>query len=156
MRRLKLVALIGASLFLFACSKSGKGGTGAPSDYDPLGEGNIPIAEPGEELQDINFEFDSSELSASAKGKLRENAQWLLDNPSETVVIEGHCDERGTSEYNMALGMRRAQSVSDFLRSLGVDEAQMTEVSYGEELPLNPASNEAAWAENRRAHFSLK
>ncbi|MCL4141797.1 UNVERIFIED_CONTAM: hypothetical protein GTU68_002076 [Idotea baltica] len=156
MRKLKLAALVGASLVLFACSKSGKGGTGAPSDYDPLGEGNIPIAEPGKELKDINFDFDSSELSSITQSELRENSQWLIDNPDENVVIEGHCDERGTAEYNMALGLRRTQSVFEFLRSLGVDETQMSKVSYGEELPLDPSSGESAWAKNRRAHFSLK
>lgn len=156
MRRVRLALSALLIVSLFACSKSGKGGTGSPEDYDPMGEGNIPIAEPGAELGDIYFEFDSSSLQTSAKNQLRGNAQWLLDNPDERVVIEGHCDERGTAEYNMALGMRRAQSVFDYMRSLGVDDAQMSQVSYGEELPLDPASNESAWAKNRRAHFSLK
>lgn len=156
MRRVRLAVTALLILSLFACSKSGKSGTGSPEDYDPMGEGNIPIAEPGQELSDINFEFDSSALASGQKESLRGNSQWLLDNPDEKVVIEGHCDERGTAEYNMALGMRRAQSVYDFLRNLGVSESQMSRVSYGEELPLDPAHSDAAWAKNRRAHFSLK
>ncbi len=156
MRRVRLAVTALLILSLFACSKSGKGGTGSPEDYDPMGEGNIPIAEPGQELSDINFEFDSASLAPSEKEALRANSQWLLDNPDEKVVIEGHCDERGTAEYNMALGMRRSQSVFDFLRSLGVNESQMSRVSYGEELPLDPGHSDEAWAKNRRAHFSLK
>ncbi|MCL4143640.1 UNVERIFIED_CONTAM: hypothetical protein GTU68_009338 [Idotea baltica] len=121
-----------------------------------MGEGNIPVAEPGRELSDVNFEFNSADLQEEVKEGLRNNSQWLLDNPDTDVVVEGHCDERGTAEYNMALGMRRAQSVYDYMRSLGVDESQMSRVSYGEELPLDPGSSELAWSKNRRAHFSLK
>ena len=156
MRAARLASLAFVSLMLFACSKSGRGGGGQPGDYDPMGEGNIPIAEPGKELKDINFEFDSSDLSGGSQSALRQNGQWLLDNPDQPVVIEGHCDERGTAEYNMALGMRRSQAVFEFLRSLGVSESQMSKVSYGEELPLDPGHNEGAWSKNRRAHFSLK
>lgn len=154
MFKVRSVLLFTTIAMLCACSKTGRGGAGSPDDA--MGEGNIPIAEPGAELRDINFAFDSSSLSATAKGILRENAQWLNDNPSTSVVVEGHCDERGTAEYNLALGLRRAQSVSEYLRTLGVDGSQLDQVSYGEELPLDPASNESAWAKNRRAHFSIK
>ena len=148
--------MLSASLAVFcaACSSSGAGGTGSPDDA--LGDGNIPIAEPGSELGDVNFAFDSSTLSSPARSTLNDNAQWLNDNPSVDVVVEGHCDERGTAEYNLALGLRRAQSVADYLRSLGVPSGQLDMVSYGEELPLDPRSTEAAWAKNRRAHFSAK
>ena len=139
-----------------ACSSSGKGGTGSPEDYDPMGDGNIPLAEPGSELSDVHFQYDSSNLPAQAKQELRDNAQWMLDNPDTDVVVEGHADERGTAEYNMALGMRRAESVYEFLRSLGVESSQMSRVSYGEELPLDPGHGPSAWAQNRRAHFSIK
>ncbi|MCB0323850.1 MAG: peptidoglycan-associated lipoprotein Pal [Bdellovibrionales bacterium] len=154
MSRVRSVLLFSSLALLCACSKSGRGGTGSPDDA--MGEGNIPLAEPGSELADVNFAYDSAALSSSAKNTLRENAQWLLDNPSTNVVVEGHCDERGTAEYNMALGLRRSQSVSDYLRSLGVSGSQLDQVSYGEELPLDPASNESAWSKNRRAHFSAK
>jgi peptidoglycan-associated lipoprotein len=141
-------------MLLAACSSSGKGGTGSPDDA--MGDGNIPIAEPGSELADVNFEFDSVALAGSARSTLSQNAQWLNDNPDVDVVVEGHCDERGTAEYNLALGLRRAQAVSDHLRTLGVASGQLDMVSYGEELPLDPRSTESAWAKNRRAHFSAK
>jgi peptidoglycan-associated lipoprotein len=121
-----------------------------------MGEGNIPIATPGEELKDAHFSFDSAALSAGAQATLRENAQWLNDNPDVKVVIEGHCDERGTAEYNMALGERRAKAVYDFVRSLGVARERMKTISYGEEMPLDPRSTEDAWAKNRRGHFSIQ
>lgn len=148
------VALLGAMLFAAACSKSGKGGAGSPDDY--AGEGNIPLAQQGDELKDVHFAFDSSALSSQSKSLLSENARWLNDNPNQQVIIEGHCDERGTIEYNLALGDRRANSVRDYMRSLGITPTRMTTRSYGEELPLDPASNEAAWAKNRRAHFAIK
>jgi peptidoglycan-associated lipoprotein len=156
MPRVRLAVCLVLLVSFSACSSSGKGGSGSPDDYDSLGEGNIPIAEAGSELKDVNFDYDSATLSAAARSDLKDNSQWLLDNPEQKVVVEGHCDERGTAEYNLALGLRRAQSVKDFLRSSGVRSSQMTTQSYGEELPLDPSSNEAAWAKNRRAHFSLK
>jgi len=155
MQGVRLVLLISMVALLASCSKSGKGGMGAPEDQG-LGEGNIPVAEPGDELRDVNFAFDSSALSQRAQSILRENAQYLLDNPGEKVVVEGHCDERGTNEYNLALGERRARSAFDFLKSMGVPARQMSTISYGEELPLDPRSNESAWAKNRRVHFAIK
>ena len=155
MARVRSIIVVAAvAMLCTACSKSGRGGSGTPEDA--MGDGNIPIAEPGAELADINFAYDSAALSAGAQSTLRENAQWLTDNPETNVIVEGHCDERGTAEYNMALGLRRAQSVTDYLRSLGVPAGQLDSVSYGEELPLDPRSNESAWAKNRRAHFSAK
>lgn len=154
MRRVRLFVLLIALVFAFGCSKSGKGGAGTPEDA--MGEGNIPLAEPGSELKDVNFDFDSSALSSSAQSTLRENARWLLDHPGQAVTVEGHCDERGTAEYNMALGERRAQSAADFLRSMGVKKDRMNTISYGKELPLDPGHSEAAWAKNRRAHLALR
>jgi len=106
-------------------------------------------------LQDINFEFDKSSLTVQAQEILRENAQWLADNPTVNVEIEGHCDERGTIEYNLALGDRRAKSARDFLINLGVSAGRLSTISYGEEMPLDAGHNEAAWAKNRRAHFTI-
>lgn len=146
-----------AVLSLCSCSLSKNSrGTGSYDDHDGVGEGNIPVAQPGGELSDVNFAFDSEVLDETAKAELQKNSTWLLDNPGEKVVVEGHCDERGTAEYNLALGDRRAQSVIEYLRNLGVAKEQLDSVSYGEELPLDPASNESAWAKNRRAHFSIK
>jgi peptidoglycan-associated lipoprotein len=153
MRRVSLVLVLVAVMFTFGCSKSGKGGTGTE---EGLGEGNIPLAEPGSELKDVNYDYDSSALSSTAQSILRENGRWLLDNPSTDIVVEGHCDERGTNEYNMALGQRRAQAATDFLRSLGVKANRMKTISYGEELPLDPGHNESAYAKNRRAHLAVQ
>mgnify|MGYP003934714709 CR=1 FL=1 len=108
------------------------------------------------ENEDIYFEFDSANLSADAQEILREKVQWLKQNPRSRVIIEGHCDERGTNEYNLALGERRAQSAQQYLISLGIDESRLATVSYGEERPLDPEGTESAWAKNRRAHFVIE
>jgi peptidoglycan-associated lipoprotein len=107
------------------------------------------------ENEDIHFEFDSIRLSPQAQEILRKKAQWLRENPSVRVVIEGHCDNRGTNEYNLALGDRRAHSAKVFLIDLGIDETRMQTLSLGEERPLDPGDSEAAWARNRRAHFVI-
>lgn len=106
--------------------------------------------------QNIHFAFDSSALSAEAKELLKKKAQWLKENPTVTVTIEGHCDERGTTEYNLALGERRASAVQSYLRDLGIGGFRMDIVSFGEERPLDPGQTEAAYAKNRRAQFVLK
>ncbi len=126
-------------------------GTGAG---DGSGEG-MPMAEDGGPLKDVNFSFDSSALTAGAQATLRDNAKYLLDNPNVTTTVEGHCDERGTNEYNMALGERRAKSAQKFLVGQGVAANRLSTVSYGEEMPLDNGHTEAAWAKNRRAHFRV-
>ena len=121
------------------------------------GEGsNIPVAGDGGPLKDINFAFDSSALDSTSKSILQGNAEWLKANPARKVVVEGHCDERGTNEYNMALGARRARAGMDYLASLGIESGRMSTVSYGEELPLDPRHSEDAWAKNRRDHFDVQ
>jgi peptidoglycan-associated lipoprotein len=107
------------------------------------------------ENEDIHFEFDSIRLNPQAQEKLRKKAQWLSENPRVRVVIEGHCDNRGTNEYNLALGDRRAHSAKVFLIDLGIDETRIQTLSFGEERPLDPGDNEQAWARNRRAHFVI-
>ena len=107
-------------------------------------------------LEDVHFEFDKSTLTSLAKGLLDDNAKKLKENPGIRVVIEGHCDERGSREYNIALGERRAMSVRNYLSSLGIDEKKMKTISYGEERPLDPGHNERAWSLNRRAHFIIE
>jgi len=137
-------------LMACACSKK-MGGAG-----DGSGEGaEMPMADDGGPLKDVNFGFDSSTLTAGAQSTLRDNAKYLLDNPTTNVTVEGHCDERGTNEYNMALGERRAKSAQKFLTAQGVAAARSSSVSYGEEMALDSAHNEAAWAKNRRAHFRV-
>ena len=108
------------------------------------------------ENEDVQFEFDSARLSMEAQDILRRKAEWLKENPRAKVIIEGHCDERGTNDYNLALGDRRAFSAKSFLVDLGIIESRLTTVSYGEERPLDPGSDEEAWAKNRRAHFVIK
>lgn len=104
-------------------------------------------------VRHINFDFDSSTINAEAREILKANADYFKNNRVYAIIIEGHCDERGTAEYNMALGERRAQETKRYLVNLGVKEAIIKTVSFGEELPLDPASNEEAWAKNRRANF---
>lgn len=103
--------------------------------------------------EDIYFEFDKSTLTAASQENLTRKAEWLRENPDVTVTIEGHCDERGTPEYNLALGDRRAESAKSFLRDLGISPSRLTTISYGEEKPVDPRHNEEAWAKNRRDHF---
>jgi peptidoglycan-associated lipoprotein len=104
-------------------------------------------------LEDVFFDFDKAELSSSAKRALEKNARQLKDASSYTITIEGHCDERGTASYNLALGERRAKAAASFLRSLGVSSSRVKTVSYGEERPFDSGGSESAWAKNRRAHF---
>jgi peptidoglycan-associated lipoprotein len=111
---------------------------------------NLSMGDMNPELKPIYFAFDSSSLSAQAKQVLKENADYLSANPGTKVVLEGHCDERGTEEYNLALGERRARSAFEYLRSLGVSSERMSSVSYGESRPADPGRNEAAYAKNRR------
>ena len=137
--------LIGAlSLLVSGCScRAKKAG---------VEDGNIPVAEAG---QDIYFDFDSYALTAEAKTILDQHAANLKEHADKKVQVEGHCDERGTNEYNMVLGANRARSSLEYLRSLGVEPSRMSTVSYGEELPADPRHNEEAWAKNRRDHFNL-
>jgi peptidoglycan-associated lipoprotein len=106
--------------------------------------------------EDIYFEFDSSVLLPMAREVLSRKADWLRENPDASVIIEGHCDERGTNAYNIALGDRRAETAKAFLVDLGIDEVLLTTISYGEERPVDPGHNEEAWAKNRRTHFVVE
>lgn len=107
-------------------------------------------------LQTVHFAFDAASVdSATQLDIMRANAAWLLENPNVRLIVEGHCDDRGTRRYNLALGQRRAEAARAELVALGIDFARMEIVSYGEELPADPQSNEAAWRENRRAEFII-
>ena len=108
------------------------------------------------ESENIYFEFDSAALSPVAQSVLSGKADYLRDNPGFQVIIEGHCDERGTPEYNLALGDRRAESTKSFLRNLGIDPYRFTTVSYGEESPVDTGHDEEAWSKNRRAKFIVE
>jgi peptidoglycan-associated lipoprotein len=122
----------------------------AASDFttsDASGEGG-PLA-------DVRFELDRATLTDEARGILEKHALWLQGHRDAKVTVEGHCDERGTVDYNLALGEQRARVVRDYLVSLGVATGRLKTVSFGKERPLDPANNEAAWAKNRRAHFAV-
>ncbi len=106
-------------------------------------------------LKDIHFGFDRYDLTPKAREILSQNADLLLKNTRVKIQIEGHCDERGTIEYNLALGERRSNTTKEYLISLGVSPDRMSTISYGEEMPLDPRHTEEAWAKNRRAHFII-
>lgn len=131
-------------------SGAAKSPSDSASSLDALRRGESPAGGP---LKDVQFDFDSAALSESARATLKANAEWLKSNPSARVQIEGHCDERGTAEYNMALGAKRAQAAQDYLATLGIAANRMSTVSYGEEIPVCKEHNEDCWVKNRRARF---
>jgi peptidoglycan-associated lipoprotein len=139
---------------------------------EPLAESTVVPAEPvredaissSESLDDLNrnsplkpifFDFDSAELSPEAQATLNENAALMKKYPTWTVTIEGHCDERGTAEYNLALGERRAMAAEAYLVSIGISADRMRVVSYGKEFPFEPGHDDSAFFKNRRAHFVI-
>ena len=127
----------------------------AVSSTNPSGEDFSVNDASGENgpLEDIRFDYDRAELSDEARATLEKHGLWLQNHRAAKVTIEGHCDERGTVDYNLALGDKRARAVKDYLASLGVAGERMHTVSLGKERPLDPASNDQAFAKNRRAHF---
>lgn len=164
MIRYLVLALLSASLvFTAACSSKKKAGDGVAagdvsndpnisskdSQFDPLGSDSGSIAG----LKTINFEYDRATLTATAQQDLAGNAEWIKSNPNVTVQIEGHCDSRGSVEYNLALGERRAKAVKNYLVNLGIDAKRLTIISYGEEKPIASGDSEADYMKNRRANF---
>lgn len=136
-------------------TESGAGADGATSGITVeslSGDGAVA----GMVIGDIFFDFDSSALSDEAQEQLKKNAAWMEKNPLVNVTIQGHCDERGTDEYNLALGERRATAAKEYLITAGVNAGRLTAVSFGEEMPFDPGHNEEAWAKNRRDHFMTK
>ena len=122
-----------------------------------LSEEGVPIEEQAKAaLKDIHFGFDRYDLTEEAKKILEENARWLKEHPEVKIIIEGHCDERGSEEYNLVLGEKRAKAARDYLISLGIDPSRLSIISYGESMPLDPRHCEEAWAKNRRAHFAIQ
>jgi len=120
-----------------------------PATPDPAPSDQLDVAS----LSDAYFDFDSYSLSSEAKGTLEQNAKAIKGTNSGNVTIEGHCDERGTSAYNLALGEKRANAAKEYLVALGVNAARVSTVSYGKERPFDDGHDESAWAKNRRAHF---
>jgi peptidoglycan-associated lipoprotein len=168
MVRARFLAVLVISLifaFTFGCSKKK---TVKPVAEKPAVEEvteEIPVAEeepvvqetkPAPTCQDVFFDFDKYNLKDEAKATLEMNARELKNGMMVPIIIEGHCDERGTEDYNMALGEKRAKATMDYLVSLGVPGSRFTIISYGESRPFDPGHTEAAWAKNRRAHFVVK
>ncbi|MFI5395663.1 MAG: peptidoglycan-associated lipoprotein Pal [Candidatus Binatia bacterium] len=165
-RRMRAVAAFGLLLVFMSvgCSakkKAAGAGAGGGLGEEGLAAGGSlerykqgPLG-PGEEgpLKDVHFAFDSFELDEQARGLLRDDANWLKEHPRSKAEIEGHCDERGTVEYNLALGTKRAGAAKEYLAALGVSADRLTTISYGEELPLCHEHDESCWQKNRRVHF---
>jgi peptidoglycan-associated lipoprotein len=120
-----------------------------------FGSGNIPTAEGNGLFRDIRFSYDSYAIEGSARNDIQANARILNDRSDLNIVLEGHCDERGTAEYNMALGAERARVVKNALVALGIPSSKIETISYGEEIPLDPGQSESAYAQNRRVHFGV-
>lgn len=162
-----MIVVLCMVLSLAACSKkkSGSNGDGTPegeiSDQDialqnsRFGEGTIPKATEGGPFRDVHFEFNSSTVGSEYLSEIESHAKVIRGDSSIRVEVEGHCDRRGTTEYNMALGERRAKAVAGALTRYGAPASQISIVSYGEEIPLDPSDSEEAYAKNRRAHFAV-
>jgi peptidoglycan-associated lipoprotein len=161
-----LLLVIPGLLFTVGCQKKtvtqAKAPAPAPAAAAPAAKQPAPAAavKPAETSgmimqEDIFFEFDKSTLTPAAQDNLMRKAAWLREHSDATVTIEGHCDERGTNEYNLALGDRRADSAKAFLVDLGIASSRMTTISYGEERPLCMQQTEECWAKNRRDHFVI-
>ncbi len=145
-----------------AAQPSGAGPSGgtkesatAPGSLDALQKGQSTATPASSPLKDVFFDYDRYDLRADARQVLKANADWLKKNSSARIEIEGHCDERGTSEYNLALGAKRAQSAKDYLATLGIAGDRLSTISYGEEIPVCKQANEDCWRQNRRARFVI-
>ncbi len=173
MRRINMFLFILLSIvIIFAVSCSKKQTVKPQAEQEPVSEMDVseevpaieeePVAEEPparpemRELEDVFFDFDKYILKSEAKADLNRNAEQLREYPSASIIIEGHCDERGTEDYNMALGEKRAKSVKAYLISLGIDGTRLSVISYGETRPFASGHDESAWSQNRRAHFVAK
>jgi peptidoglycan-associated lipoprotein len=172
MRKLILVLVVlafacGTMLMMSSCAKK-QVGTGeaapaaaapapAPKPAAPPSTAGVDVAQEVRafEAEGIYFDFDKSEIRAEAKAILEKKAAWLRANPSYKVKIEGNCDDRGTNEYNLALGDRRAKAAQKYLNALGISMDRMSTISYGEEKPTCNEKNEKCWSKNRRDDFKL-
>jgi peptidoglycan-associated lipoprotein len=147
-----------------AASAKVEGYTPPAEEVSPPEEPKAMVPEPAREMDafnvsdllDVFFDFDRSDLTSEGREKLADNARLLKAASDIRIVIEGLCDERGTIEYNLGLGERRASAVKNYLVSMGVSESRIKTISYGEEKPFALGHNEAAWKQNRRAHFGLQ
>ena len=157
--RLKMISAMAAALLLAACASDEAATTGDANASGSSGTTNgitqtVTPGSPQDFQQNVGdrvfFDTDRYDLSAEAQSQLQKQAAWLAQYPSVTVTVEGHADERGTREYNLALGERRANAVANYLTALGVDAGRLSVISYGKERPECTESNEGCWAQNRR------
>ncbi|HEY3130001.1 MAG TPA: peptidoglycan-associated lipoprotein Pal [Acidobacteriota bacterium] len=154
----------------YTATASNRLGTATASTRVTVTEGErvAPVAPPSDEIRnvedlirrglikDVFFEYDQHDLKPEAQQILKQDAEYLRRFPEVSFILEGHCDERGTAEYNLALGDRRAQSAKEYLGSLGISPSRLETISYGEERPFATGHDDAAWAQNRRVHFTLR
>ncbi len=172
LRRAAMLLSITVAFAIAGCSSNkpqpGAGAQGANGSQ--LGEGNLGGGNSLEKwkqggdlgagqtgpLSDIHFGYNDYTITTQDGEVLKSNAKWLQDHANARVQIEGHCDERGSEEYNIALGARRAQAAKDYLQTLGIAPDRMSTISYGKELPLCTDHNEECWAQNRRDHFVIQ
>ncbi len=158
-RYIQLFACMLLATAMVSCASKKKGGEGADGDsaeisseamnFNPQGSDSGEI----EGLNTVRFAYDSSSLSQTTRDQLANNAKWIKARPNLTIQVEGHADSRGSVEYNLALGERRAQAVKDYLINLGVEGGRLTILSYGKEKLLDLGDSEAAHSKNRRANF---
>jgi peptidoglycan-associated lipoprotein len=170
--RLKFFSLLAALVLLAACETPseqagagrGTGGATTPAPAASAGTGSTgatgaattrrPLSEQFAQLGDrVFFDYDKFNLKPEARNKINDWVRVLRENAQATILLEGNCDERGTREYNLALGERRANSVRDYLIGLGIPANRITTISYGKERPIATGANEAAWAQNRNVHI---
>jgi peptidoglycan-associated lipoprotein len=149
------LAAISTALLLAACSTNRHADTGPAAESGSVSSEQTIVPGSARDFQ-INvgdrvlFDYDASDLDDGDRATLQKQAAWLAKYPQVTLTIEGHCDERGTREYNIALGARRAQAVKEYLTSLGVNSSRLDTISYGKERPVCVESNESCWSQNRR------
>jgi len=170
-RVLLAVLVVGlVALFAAGCAKKAQEAPPVPPPAPPVTEPATPTPVPpptpepstpapkvtASDFADAFFDFDSYALREDAKATLDKDAKLLRDNPDVSITIEGHCDERGTVEYNLALGEKRSGAARDYLVNAGVEASRIQTVSYGKERPFAEGHDETAWAQNRRAHFVLR
>jgi len=176
MKKVLALLLVGSMAVVLALSLSGCGSKEevmeditiepeAVEDIEGVADGDIPLDERTDDdiyidllskvFADISFEYDQYRVLDRDVPTLEGVAAWLRENPDARVLIEGHCDERGTNEYNMALGEQRALAARRYLVGLGIDSGRLTTISYGEERPVAFGNTEDAWSQNRRGHFAV-
>ena len=146
-----LLLMMPVFMFTVSCQKRVQAQAPAPAPAPAPAKLDVPAFM----TERIFFDFDKSALKLESQALLKKKADWLKANPAAKLLIEGNTDERGTAEYNLALGERRAVSAQSYLVALGIPASRVKVVSYGKEFPFDPGHDEAAWAKNRRAHFVI-